>query len=98
MPQVKPDTLIVTVHPEDDYYEMNTFDELRAIHNGSLPPAASPIYDPGFENWRAGAQKYAEWAASPIGEVIPSSYLARVAITGQVTSPMDSFVPTLMRV
>ncbi|HSW37580.1 MAG TPA: hypothetical protein VLG37_04415 [Candidatus Saccharimonadales bacterium] len=59
-PAVKDDSLMVTVHPSEDLYEIYTFAELKDIHaqDGHLPLSFSHHTDPDFERWARSVSVY----------------------------------------
>ena len=86
MTKIQPDMPVITVHPTKDLYEWNTLEEMMAIHRRRLSPALAAIADPGFVNWRKGAENYGQWLQTTLGKSVPRNYLAKMAVTGNVDS------------
>jgi hypothetical protein len=85
-PTIDEDTLIVSVHPDKDIYEVNTHFELQTMH--ALPGNITPysVEDPGFATWRNVGPVYERsLEAIRAGGGEPSKALiARLAVTGRL--------------
>ncbi len=86
-PLVEADSLLVTVHPEHDLYELYTFDEYLGIHeakDGHLPLPFVHQEDPDFKRWldaQAVFDRYTAGSYQPETD-FSQIQLARLAITG----------------
>jgi hypothetical protein len=80
------DTLVVTVHPEKDIFEIYENRTLQLMHTmpGSIEP--QPHDDPGFERWAAAGPIYDETIAKFHEQGIEPQYAlaAKWAITGKM--------------
>jgi hypothetical protein len=84
-PSVRHDTLIVSIHPDEDLYEIYEHEVLQTMHAlpGEVPPKAHR--DPGFATWKNSLPAYernvAKYKEGGIKE-IPYARLATWAVTG----------------
>lgn len=85
-PLFRSDTLVITVHPEDDVFEIYESRTLQVMHAmpGSIEP--EPHYDPGFERWAEATPVYEEAIARFHEQGIEPQHalVAKWAITGKM--------------
>lgn len=87
-PAVKHDTLIVSVHPERDVFEIYEHEELQTMH--ALPGELTPqsFEDPEFRIWSAAVPAYERTIDAVIGMTEgsepPRAHIARLAVSGRI--------------
>lgn len=88
-PEVRDDTLVVSVHPDEDSYEIYTFGELVIAHDTGTETelVSRHFHDSDFATWEAGKAVYDLQVGGLLEPVQASaSELARLAVTGQLES------------
>lgn len=83
-PSVRPDTLMISIHPEEDVFEIYEHEVLQTMH--ALPDEIPPLAydDEGFQIWGASTPAYERGIANyqAMGKEPPYARIAHWAITG----------------
>lgn len=88
-PKLRPDTLVATVHPDQNRFQLMTVDELGQLHANPTLPEPPLFNDPAFKSWDENHSLYSELVLRPVHgrpvslDITPVE-AARAAITGMI--------------